>query len=434
MALVCPKCGNKVSDKSESCLHCGLPITAQSKQNTQADKECIPTCSRQRTALSVKFISRAVVSLIMAFVFIVFHITENRNNESAVAYFDNIQVENIQSAENSNKFPWHELPCYQDFCGLTALYVNSDTFEENSVELIDLVLNTKVFVDSSSGHSSYIDPRITYRDCFIALEKNNCHLSFFTRESDEHNYVLLAVEPPENRSTYEHYLLTLVEFSIDPATNSLSLNSYANVCTNPTLGPRAFVSSTDPTIFGDKDLFLRHNSNETPYNCSFLADKVNELLSINAEEYSLFLNKKGFPSAFSYNGFMDFTGQKSPSIKINDIESDIFMVYHNERYADKLFADFFASVYETVDASYKYIGTTYNTFYVAESNAFTCDVYKLSLPKSKEEFYIIPFNLSGPVGVYYFSGNEIPPLWKYTTGKGENKFLELVWPNDKVCS
>lgn len=36
--LICPECKNKVSDKAETCPHCGCPITTKNDSNRQYTK------------------------------------------------------------------------------------------------------------------------------------------------------------------------------------------------------------------------------------------------------------------------------------------------------------------------------------------------------------------------------------------------------------
>lgn len=463
MALItCPECGNAVSDKAASCIHCGFPIssylnyepypkmednftpytprrpsTSPKHVQKSAKRSSATRAEHQRAKArkQKKYVTIATSALVLMLVIVavtgVFNAAKNRKDSKQDSFIE--PKTNSTVSTKSGKYPWSNVPYFQEYEPLINLYLNANVSEETTNALIDIVNSNKV-IDYINLDYSHIDPRITYQEVFSSLKRNGCSIDFYCRESGEGYYILLVTHLPEEKIQYKSTtpILGLVEFFVNSESKNISIYSAAEIRDDGSI-----VSSNDTSLFGENDSYLNVYELEVAtgdFNYDSRADYISaaatSLFEFQAGGYSLFTDEKGFPYAFASNGFMNENG--SP-IKIKDFESDIFMIYHEERHADNLFATYFETKYgKNSGYQCEYIGTTYNSFYVPEYDAYNCDIYKLISSRGKEEFYMIPFNVAGPIGVYTFSGKEIPTIWEYNRNTDKNQFLELVWTIDEA--
>ena len=306
MALItCPECGNAVSDKSASCIHCGFPISAYINVEPQPAEDNFTPYTPRRTASAPKHVQKpthskpasrpiiqrrkkknhkkliltgvVVLAVILAIKLIIGIATvgDGREKQESSAKDDRV-------FSSDKSYPWNDVPWYQSYEPLLTLYKKANISEDDSEELIDSVLNSNIIVVNAPEKlniSDHIDPRNTYGNVFEDMKRQGLLVSYYCRENKNCSYVLVAIKDPNYSSDYDT-ILTLIEFVINQETRNLSLNSYVSVSESS-----AYTDSFDSSIFSKYPYFREFATHEQAV--YYFTETLNSSLFGLAGEYSL---------------------------------------------------------------------------------------------------------------------------------------------------
>lgn len=300
MALItCPECGNAVSDKATSCIHCGFPISAyinsepqpevednftpytprrsssspkhiqkpsHSKAAISADTRISKTSKKKTSIIVIVLVFAVILAIVISLVSTIRHVNEEKRKMAysllEAAGYDTSQLSDntdyTVAPETTSSSSAVDVECFER----AQTWLNSYRSGDQNSDAITLVLDSPIFTGYDLTYIStfdYFAPRspITFASYLrYIMESTSCNYygNSIYKGDGIYNVVLSFI--PDDGS----FLLAL-EFEVYP---ELDLFSYRSVVLYRH-GVRLFTTSLDDSLFGEYDSLYAQKGTENAY-------------------------------------------------------------------------------------------------------------------------------------------------------------------------